>query len=144
MVTTPSRLPISSALLTAFATLASAVPRPAAAQATSPAATRVLTASQGPRQGAWKRSFNPFRNDSDSRWPAPAGIYEPLLVFNRATGDYVPWLATAYAWSGRNLKLRFTLRPGVSWSDGAPFSARDVVFTFDLLHRAPVLDREGL
>jgi peptide/nickel transport system substrate-binding protein len=144
MAGTPIRLPIPSALLAAGAALALVVPPPTAAQGTSPAAARVLTASQGPRQGAWKRSFNPFRNDSDSRWPASAGIYEPLLVFNRATGNYVPWLATAYAWSDGNLKLRFTLRPGVSWSDGTPFSARDVAFTFNLLHRAPALDREGV
>ena len=27
------------------------------------------------------------------------------------------------------------------WSDGTPFTARDVVFTFELLRRFPVLDR---
>ncbi|MFI5184033.1 MAG: ABC transporter substrate-binding protein [Vicinamibacteria bacterium] len=144
MPCTPRHRPNASVLLAVVAALAlGAFPPLARAQAKPPAA-RVLTASQGPRQGAWKRSFNPFRGDGDSRWPAPAGVYEPLLVFNRATGDYVPWLATAYEWSGKNLKLRFTLRPGVQWSDGTPFSARDVAFTFDLLHRVPGLDRESV
>ena len=32
----------------------------------------------------------------------------------------------------------------VRWSDGAPFTARDVVFTFDLLRRHPALDLRGV
>ncbi len=104
----------------------------------------VLTATIGPRQGAWTRSFNPFHSDADSRWPTWAGVYEPLLICNRATGSFTPWLASAYAWSADNLTLRFTIRSGVKWSDGVPFSARDVVFTFDLMRRFPALDHDGI
>src|SRR6266540_151246 len=93
----------------------------------------VLTATVGPRQGAWTRSFNPFRSDAESRWPTWSGIYEPLLISNRATGTFTPWLATAYAWSADSLTFRVTTRPGVLWSDGLPFTARDVAFTFDLM-----------
>ena len=107
-------------------------------------ASHVLTISPGPRQGVWKRSFNPYRNDTDTRFPAPAGVYEPLLVFNRATGSYLPWLATSYEWSADNLKVRFALRPGVAWSDGNPFTSRDVAFSFELLRKAPALDRENV
>ncbi|MFI5184668.1 MAG: ABC transporter substrate-binding protein [Vicinamibacteria bacterium] len=103
-----------------------------------------LTATLGPRQGAWKRAFNPFRSDADTRWPASAGVYEPLLVYNRATATYLPWLATGYQWLDNNTKLRFAIRPGVLWSDATPFSARDVTFTFDLLRRFPALDRDGV
>ncbi|HEY6547569.1 MAG TPA: ABC transporter substrate-binding protein, partial [Vicinamibacteria bacterium] len=65
-------------------------------------------------------------------------------MYNRATGSYVPWLATAHDWSADKLKLRFALRPGVVWSDGKPFSARDVSFTFNLMQQVPALDREGV
>jgi peptide/nickel transport system substrate-binding protein len=98
----------------------------------------------GPRGSEWKRAFNPFRDDTDTRWPASAGVYEPLLVYSRATRTYLPWLATAHTWGAGNLTLLFTIRPGVLWSDGAPFSSRDVVFTFDLLRRFPALDRQGM
>src|SRR5204862_7826442 len=104
----------------------------------------VLSATVGPRQAAWTRSFNPFRNDTDTRWPAWAGVYEPLVICNRTTGVFTPWLSTSYAWSADNLRLRFTVRPGVVWSDGVPFSARDVAFTFDLMHRFPALDHDAV
>lgn len=103
-----------------------------------------LTVSVGPRGGEWKRVFNPFRDDSETRFPSTAGIYEPLIVYNRATGSYLPWLATGYEWAASNTRLRFSIRSGVLWSDGTPFSAHDVVFTFDLMRRAPALDRQKL
>ena len=97
-----------------------------------------------PRQGTWTRSFNPFRSDAESRWPTWAGIYEPLLISNRATGAFTPWLASAYSWSADNLTFRITTRAGVRWSDGQPFSARDVAFTFDLMRRHPALDHDAV
>jgi peptide/nickel transport system substrate-binding protein len=110
---------------------------PLAAQAPAGKPPTVLTAVVGPRQGTWTRSFNPFRSDAESRWPTWAGIYEPLLISNRATGVFTPWLASAFSWSADNLTFRVTTRPGVRWSDGQPFSARDVAFTFDLMRRIP-------
>jgi peptide/nickel transport system substrate-binding protein len=103
-----------------------------------------LTVSMGPRGGEWKRIFNPFRDDSETRFPSTAGIYEPLIIYNRATGAYIPWLATGYEWAASSTRLRFSIRSGVLWSDGTPFSVRDVVFTFDLMRRAPALDRQKL
>src|SRR5688572_22387218 len=100
-----------------------AVPHAAPRRSTLTTSAAVLTATVGPRQTPFTRSFNPFLSDSDARWPTWAGIHEPLIVCNRATGQFTPWLATAYSWSADNLKLRFTLRAGVNWSDGVPFSA---------------------
>jgi len=42
-----------------------------------------------------------------------------------------------------NRALVFELRRGVLWSDGVPFTAKDVVFTFELLKKHPSLDRLG-
>jgi peptide/nickel transport system substrate-binding protein len=115
-------------------------PTPAQGQA---AGIVPLTATMGPRQGAWKRVFNPFLPEAETRWPAAAGVYEPLIVYNRATGVYMPWLATSFQWNPDNTRLRFALRPGVTWSDGAPFTTKDVVFTFTLMQRFPALDPQG-
>ncbi len=97
-----------------------------------------LAVSIGPRQATWTRNFNPLL--PNALFPAAGGIYEPLLVYNRVKATYVPWLATSYAWTADNTRLAFAIRAGVKWSDGQPFTARDVAFTFDVLRRHPPLD----
>ncbi|HEX4936859.1 MAG TPA: ABC transporter substrate-binding protein, partial [Gemmatimonadaceae bacterium] len=42
-----------------------------------------------------------------------------------------PDLALAWSTSDDGLRTTFTLRPGVTWHDGTPFTADDVKFTFD-------------
>lgn len=124
--------------------LAGLVAKAAAPADTSRRTGAVLNVVQYPRQAPFTRTFSPFRSQAEGRWPTWAGIHEPLIICNRHTGVFTPWLATAHAWSPDNLKLRFTLRPGVLWSDGTPFSARDVVFTFELMRRVPALDHDGV
>ncbi len=102
------------------------------------------------QQAAWVRNFNPLLSTGGARWPTAAGIYEPLIVLNRATGENTPWLATDWSWDPPTAEapeatvLRITTRQGVRWSDGASFSAADVAFTFDLLRRFPALDGAGV
>jgi peptide/nickel transport system substrate-binding protein len=52
-------------------------------------------------------------------------------------GATTPWLATAWAWSNSDKTLTFTIRNGVKWSDGVAFSAKDVVYSFNLLKKNP-------
>ncbi|WP_437665045.1 ABC transporter substrate-binding protein [Sorangium sp. So ce1182] len=96
------------------------------------------------QQATWVRNFNPLLPEGNSRFPTVAGVYEPLLVYNTMRNEYTPWLATRYSWSDGNRKLTFTTRSGVKWSDGHPFSARDVSFTFALLKKHPALDLAGI
>ena len=71
--------------------------------------------------------------------------YETLdFVNSLQSGKVTPWLATSYAWSNDNKTLTFTIRPGVKWSDGKPFSAADVVYTFNLLKKYPALDVDAV
>ncbi len=92
------------------------------------------------QQSVWTRNFNPLLPPGRSRWPTRCGVYEPLLVYNPMTAVWTPWLAMGHSWSDDLRVLRFTLRPGVRWSDGAPFSSADVVFTFELMKRHAMLD----
>jgi peptide/nickel transport system substrate-binding protein len=78
------------------------------------------------------------------RWPTVGPIHEALYVYSTARAGYEPWLATSFEWSADHRQLSFRLRPGVRWSDGTPFSARDVVFTFDLLRRHAEFDGGGI
>lgn len=70
-------------------------------------------------------------------------IFEPLMVVNSYSCEYQPWLATEYKWVDPQ-NLQFTLRDGVTWNDGQPFSADDVVFTVNMLQKFPALDTQGL
>ncbi|RVU44632.1 ABC transporter substrate-binding protein [Rubrivivax rivuli] len=54
-------------------------------------------------------------------------VYETLVVRDRQL-NLVPGLATAWQQTGP-LTWRFTLRSGVKFHDGAPFTAEDVVFS---------------
>lgn len=67
-------------------------------------------------------------------------IYDSLLYFNPVQKKLDPRLATSYSWSADNKTLTMKLHPNVTWQDGTPFSAKDVVFTFDVLKKYPVLD----
>jgi peptide/nickel transport system substrate-binding protein len=44
-----------------------------------------------------------------------------------------PELATSWSWSADRLALSFTLRQGVTWHDGKPFTSADVKCTWDML-----------
>ncbi|WP_438021308.1 ABC transporter substrate-binding protein [Sorangium sp. So ce315] len=96
------------------------------------------------QQASWVRNFNPLHAAGNVRWPTVAGIYEPLLVYNTMKGEFTPWLASKYEWSNGNKTLTFTTRPGVKWSDGQPFTAKDVAFTFGLLKKHAALDLQGV
>src|SRR5664280_1249307 len=70
-------------------------------------------------------------------------IYEPLEIVSPIDGTFTPFLASGYKFTDPKT-LVFTVRQGVKWSDGKPFSASDVVFTFNLLKKFPALDGNGV
>jgi peptide/nickel transport system substrate-binding protein len=96
----------------------------------SPGTGKYLTVNYE-QVSTWVRNFNPF--SSTALGSTATAIYEPMMIYNKSTGELVPWLATAYAWSADNLTLTFTIRKNVKWSDGQPFTAQDVVYTYNLL-----------
>lgn len=53
-----------------------------------------------------------------------------LTSKNGVTGAVEPALAESWEISEDKLKIRFTLREGLKWSDGTPLTAADVVFTY--------------
>nr|WP_231712174.1 ABC transporter substrate-binding protein [Vineibacter terrae] len=63
-------------------------------------------------------------------------LYNNLVVFDPKTKQnsldaIVPELATAWKWSEDGTQLTFTLRDGVKWHDGKPFTSADVKCTWD-------------
>ena len=55
--------------------------------------------------------------------------HKPVNTFD----TIVPELATKWAWSDDRKNLTFTLRHGVKWHDGKPFTSADVKCTWDMV-----------
>jgi len=120
------------------------VPAAAGVMAARPASTpKYLVAfASEPSSGWTTRNFNPFSASPNDF--TVGGIYEPLMDVTLAGGGHTyPWLATSFKWGKGNRSLTATLRKGVKWSDGKPFSSADVVFTFDY-SKSHNVDQTGL
>src|SRR5215469_6127731 len=66
------------------------------------------------------------------------GVFNNLVMFDQhikqnSIESIVPDLATGWSWDEEGTALTFTLRQGVKWHDGKPFTARDVKYTWDLI-----------
>ena len=74
--------------------------------------------------------FNPIKN-----WDYTTGtlglLYEPLFMYNPLTDKFIPWLAKSGSWTGAK-EYTLKLRDGITWSDGKPLTADDVVYTVNL------------
>jgi peptide/nickel transport system substrate-binding protein len=92
------------------------------------------------------QTFNPFSATSTGYTLHSTNLYyEPLFFFNILNTNQapVPMLATASSFSDGGKTLTLTTRSGVKWSDGKPFSAADVAFTFNLIAKNPALAQTG-
>jgi peptide/nickel transport system substrate-binding protein len=91
-------------------------------------------------------NFNPLDPATNAATASGTGsvLYENLIYDNSYTGVLTDMLATGYRWSNESKTLTFTIRQGVKWSDGTPFSAADVAFTFNYLKKYPALDGNGI
>ena len=96
----------------------------------------------------WTCQFNPFNPSVNIT--SVGFVYEPLEFINilqtnpDGTPKVTPWLATGSTWSNGFTTLTMTIRSGVKWSDGSPFSANDVLYTFDALKADAALDLNAL
>jgi len=129
MTTSPTNISTAqrSVILTAFMLL-TAVPQ----QAHSGDRTLKLLFWQAPS------ILNPHLAPGVKDQTASRVVYEPLASFD-AEGHLVPFLAAEIpsltngqvASDGRSVTWK--LKPNVKWSDGVPFTAKDVVFTYSYI-----------
>ena len=66
------------------------------------------------------------------------GVFNNLVMFDQhvkqdSQKSILPDLATGWSWNEDGTEVTFPLRQGVRWHDGKPFTAADVVCTWDLL-----------
>jgi peptide/nickel transport system substrate-binding protein len=94
----------------------------------------------------WTCQFNPF--NPAVTLTSFGTVYEPLefenILAKSSKSQVTPWLATGSKWSSNYKTLSFTIRKGVKWSDGTPFSASDVAYTFNAMKADKAIDVNAL
>ncbi len=85
-------------------------------------------------------SLNPFFPSTGL--PTYGFIYEPLMYMS-PNGDITYFLATSYKWIN-STTLEMTIRKNVKWTDGVPFTAKDVAFTFNYVKEHPSIDTNAV
>ncbi|MFN8482240.1 MAG: ABC transporter substrate-binding protein [Anaerolineae bacterium] len=122
------------------------------ASATAPASSAPAAKTSGEAQAAAKAPAQggvPVLKlqGGDNGFPSPftyirgPGYARMSLIFDtlvwKDSQGYIPWLATDWKASDDGKTWTFTLRDGVTWQDGQPLTADDVVFSFDYMKKQP-------
>ena len=86
------------------------------------------------RDGRWVdyELWNPYAVGANHQ-NGPNLIYEPLAYYSAFPDKTYMWLAESFAYSPDFKQLTIKTRQGIKWSDGTPFSAEDVAYTFNML-----------
>ncbi len=129
----------TAAPATAAATRATAAATPGAASASpSVAAGPTKRGGGGPLKLLWWQSptvLNPHLASGQKDTDASRPVYEPLATID-IDGNYVPILGAEIpskengGLSVDGTSVTWKLKKGVKWSDGQPFTAKDIVFTW--------------
>lgn len=104
----------------------------------------MVAAEPEPKRGgtlttAWGMTPTHFDIHQGGGCAGCAMMYDGLIMWNVADGyhEIVPALATSWSVSADKTVYTFKLRAGVKFHDGTPFSAQDVVATFNRILNPP-------
>lgn len=85
------------------------------------------------------KSFNLIISNETSTSSVLGFLFEGLTERNGITREIKPCLAKSWKYSKDGKRWTFNLRDDVLWSDGVPFTADDVVFTYnDLIYNKDI------
>lgn len=95
---------------------------------------KTLVAVRSAQQGKFidGDQWNPFIPNQSHQLGSHM-LYEPLAYYNAFRDETIMWLAESHEYSEDLMTLTIKTRQGVTWSDGEPFSAEDVAYTFTKL-----------
>jgi peptide/nickel transport system substrate-binding protein len=118
------------------------------------------TAFQGPKGGVLEAYFNAPREETliidragriegTNNWnPYVPGnatgwglgqLSDPLTLLSYGTGEIENWMAESFTSNAAYTVWTLRLRPGITWQDGHPFTADDVVFSTELQRKHETL-----
>ena len=86
--------------------------------------------SIGTYGGTWRSAL---RGGLDNAWIARTVAYDGLVRYNREWNEIIPNLAESWEVSEDSRVYTFTLREGLKWNNGAPFTSADIAFAVELM-----------
>lgn len=78
--------------------------------------------------------LNPITSNASGTAVVNRMVVEQLARRSAATNEWIPVLAESWEPALDHLSYTFILRDGVRWHDGAPFTANDVVYSFERIN----------
>lgn len=77
-------------------------------------------------------NWNPYVPNNSWNWGmSEIGTEDPMYL-NYGDGKYVMWLATSFDGNADSTQWTLKLRPGITWSDGQPYTVDDIIYSVDL------------
>jgi len=70
-------------------------------------------------------------------------LYEPAAFYAAHADKTYMWLAESYKYNADATMCTITFRKGIKWSDGTPFTAKDVAWSMETLKRVKGLNRQS-
>jgi len=91
--------------------------------------------------GTWRRLMTGVGDDGNLERTAS---YEPLVRWDTDYNLVIPNVAQSWEVSEDGREFTFHLRPGMTWSDGVPFTADDIRFWYEDVANNPDLNPSGV
>ena len=136
-----------------------AEPKPAEKAAEPTKAAEPEKPAVKPRDKKWPLGDVPRNRTLIYTYGAPApGVHEPYLAgYNHQIGNAIVWepaayygahadktymwLAESYSYNDKATECTIKFRKGIKWSDGTPFTAKDVAYSMERLKKVDGLPR---
>jgi peptide/nickel transport system substrate-binding protein len=125
------------------------VPTPSKTDASHPLPPSPLVARCEPGQPGGRvviatiadpKTFNPITANETSSTDIIMKLFSGLVWIDAPTQEIYPSLAESWSVEPDNKTWTFHLRKGVRWSDGQPFTADDVVFTWEVIYNPAIIN----
>ncbi|HEX3299564.1 MAG TPA: ABC transporter substrate-binding protein [Actinomycetota bacterium] len=108
------------------------------AQSASAKASASASASTGGSGGTFIEgtinnvsTVNPWKAIESPEYEILALNFDLLENFDKSTLQAAPGVATSWTQSPDGLTWTFNIRPGMTWQDGQPFTAKDIAWTYN-------------
>jgi len=133
------RSALAATFLLIAAPAAVAPAAPAAVDTVDRAHTLILDMDSG--RNLTPDVWNPYVPSAQRSQGLHQAMLEPLFMLNYESGQIQPWIGESMTPSATLDQWTLKLRNGVTWSDGVPYTADDVVFSIQMLiNNAPNLN----